>query len=147
MNLLTKFSSAAAGHPWIRFYTEPNVKVPSSMPKRNKRILDVKDERVEESPLPFSPCKRQRKTQLTNSVPTEHSEDEFFFGHLRRILNPKQPELDIQAAGKYDIVDALAAAIARIRLSEPIRSRLCVPACPVPLQLSSKLKSSLCTAF
>ena len=142
MNLLTKFSSAAAGHPWIKFYTEHSVKVRASVPERNKRILDVEVERCEESPLPFSPCKRQRGAQLTKSIPTEHEEDEFFFGYLRSLPHPQHPELDIQAAGKYDIIDALAAAISRIKLSEPM-SRLCVPACPV----SSKLKSSLCTAF
>jgi hypothetical protein len=147
MNLLTVFSSAAAGHPWIKFYIESNVKVPASMSKRKKRILAVKGDWLEECPLPLSPCKRERRAQFTNSVPTEYGEDESFYGRLQSLPHPKQAELDIQAAGKYDLVDALAAAISQTRLSEPEKSRLCVPACPTPLQFPSNLKSSLCTAF
>jgi len=102
---------------------------------------------LEECPLPLSPCKRERRAQFTNSVPTEYGEDESFYGRLQSLPHPKQPELDIQAAGKYDLVDALAAAISQTRLSEPEKSRLCIPACPTPLQFPSNLKSSLCTAF
>jgi hypothetical protein len=39
-------------------------------------------------------------------------------GHFQ-CLHSKPPKLDIQAAGKYDLVDALVAAISWIRLSEP----------------------------
>ena len=149
VNHLTIFSSVAAGHPWIKFYTESKVKIPASMPKRRKRILAAKGERSEESPLPLTPCKRERRAPCTNSIPTEYGEDESFFGPLQGFPHPKQPELHIRAAGKYDLVDALAAAISQIRLSEPKRkrSRLCVLACPVPLQCSSNIKTSLCTAF
>jgi serine/threonine protein kinase len=136
-------------HPWIKFHTESKVKIPASMPKRRKRILAAKGERSEESPLPLTPCKRERRAPCTNSIPTEYGEDESFFGPLQGFPHPKQPELHIRAAGKYDLVDALAAAISQIRLSEPKRkrSRLCVLACPVPLQCSSNIKTSLCTAF
>jgi hypothetical protein len=109
------------------------------MSKRKKHILAVKGEWLEESPLPLSPCKRETRAQFTNSIPMEYGEDESLFGHL----HPKQPEPDIQAAGEYDLVDALAVAIAQIRLSDPTRRRLCVPACPVPLQCSSNLKKQL----
>lgn len=44
-------------------------------------------------------------------------------------------------------VDALAAAISRVRISEPKRSRLCVPAGPIPQECSSNMKANLCTAF
>ncbi|RCV12077.1 hypothetical protein SETIT_2G239800v2 [Setaria italica] len=43
------------------------------------------------------------------------------------------------------IVDALTAAITRVRISEPKRSRLCSPA--LQQECSSNLKSNLCTAF
>lgn len=112
------------------------------MPKRKKHILAVKGEWLEESPLALSPCKRERRAQLTNSILIKYGEDESFFGRLQSLPHPKQPELDIQAEVKYDFVDALAAAISQIRLSEPKGSRLCVP-----VQCSSNLKSSLCTAF
>jgi serine/threonine protein kinase len=58
-------------HPWIKFYIESNVKVPASMSKRKKRILAVKGDWLEECPIPLSPCKRERRAQFTNSVPTE----------------------------------------------------------------------------
>ncbi|KAH0460587.1 hypothetical protein IEQ34_011250 [Dendrobium chrysotoxum] len=44
-------------------------------------------------------------------------------------------------------VDALAAAISRVRISEPKRSRLCVPAGQIPQECSSNIKANLCTAF
>lgn len=46
-----------------------------------------------------------------------------------------------------DFVDALAAAISRVRISEPKRSRLCVPASQIPQECSSNMKANLCTAF
>ncbi|XP_062199093.1 serine/threonine-protein kinase PEPKR2-like [Phragmites australis] len=45
------------------------------------------------------------------------------------------------------IVDALTAAITRVRISEPKRSRLCSPAITIQQECSSNLKSNLCTAF
>lgn len=131
-------------HPWIMFYTESNIKVRSSSSKRKKHTCTVKDEWSESLPS-LSPRTRERRTQFINSILTEHGEDESFSGDL--LSRPKQPEYDIQAAGKYDLVDALASAISRIRLSEPKRSRLCTTTYPVPQQCSSNLKSSLCTAF
>lgn len=131
-------------HPWIMFYTESNIKVRSSSSKRKKHTCTVKDEWSESLPS-LSPRTRERRAQFINSILTEHGEDESFSGDL--LSRPKQPEYDIQAAGKYDLVDALASAISRIRLSEPKRSRLCTTTYPVPQQCSSNLKSSLCTAF
>lgn len=131
-------------HPWIMFYTESNIKVRSSSSKRKKHTCTVKDEWSESLPS-LSPRTRERRAQFINSILTEHGEDESFSGDL--LSPPKQPEYDIQAAGKYDLVDALASAISRIRLSEPKRSRLCTTTYPVPQQCSSNLKSSLCTAF
>jgi hypothetical protein len=45
------------------------------------------------------------------------------------------------------LVDALTAAITRVRISEPKRSRLCSPAITIQQECSSNLKSNLCTAF
>lgn len=44
-------------------------------------------------------------------------------------------------------VDALTAAISRVRISEPKRSRLCVPASQIPQECSSNIKANLCKAF
>jgi len=131
-------------HPWIMFYTESNIKVQLSSSKRKKHTYPVKDEWSESLPS-LSPRTRERRAQFINSILTEHGEDESLSGDL--LSRPKQPEYDIQAARKYDLVDALASAISRIRLSEPKRSRLCTTTYPVPQQCSSNLKSSLCTAF
>lgn len=46
------------------------------------------------------------------------------------------------------LVDALAVAISRVRISEPKRSRLCSPSSPIRQECSSKMKvNNLCTAF
>lgn len=45
------------------------------------------------------------------------------------------------------LVDALTAAITRVRISEPKRSRLCSPAITIQQECSSNLKNNLCTAF
>lgn len=52
-----------------------------------------------------------------------------------------------QGQGDCDLVDVLAAAILHMRISEPKRSRLCVPSCAVPQGCSSNLQTTLCTAF
>ncbi|KAJ6791754.1 putative serine/threonine-protein kinase PEPKR2 [Iris pallida] len=44
-------------------------------------------------------------------------------------------------------IDALAAAISRVRISEPKRSRLCSPVLPIQQECSSNMKANLCTAF
>eukprot|EP00253_Pinus_taeda_P011253 PITA_11253 len=103
-------------HPWIIFYTESNIKVRSSSSKRKKHTYPVKDEWSESLPS-LSPCTRERRAQFINSILTEHGEDESLSGDF--LSRPKQLEYDIQAAGKYDLVDALASAISKIRLSEP----------------------------
>ncbi|XP_072990863.1 serine/threonine-protein kinase PEPKR2 [Typha latifolia] len=44
-------------------------------------------------------------------------------------------------------VDVLAAAISRVRISEPKRTRICGPAIPIQQECSSNMKANLCTAF
>lgn len=47
-----------------------------------------------------------------------------------------------------DLVDVLAEAISRVRISEPKRSRLCSPANPIEQECSPNIKvNSLCAAF
>lgn len=124
-------------HPWIKFYTEPNLKIPASIPKWKNCFLAVKGQCLEESTLPLSPCKRERRAQFANSILTEYGQDESFCGPLQGFPRLRQPEIN-------EIVDALAVAISQIKLSESKTSRLRVPVCPIPLQ---HLKGSLCTAF
>eukprot|EP00253_Pinus_taeda_P018196 PITA_18196 len=139
-------------HPWIKFYTESNVKIPPSIPYTESNVnippsipkgkncfLAVKDQCLEETPLPLSSYKREKRA---NSIPTEYGD-----GTLQGFSRLRQPGIDIQAAGTCEIVDALAAAISQMTLSEPKRSRPCVPAGPVPLQWSSHIKRRFCIAF
>lgn len=52
-----------------------------------------------------------------------------------------------EADDSTGLVDVLAAAISRVRISEPKRTRLCVPASPIQQECSSNMKTNLCTAF
>lgn len=50
-------------------------------------------------------------------------------------------------AEDHGLVDVLAVALSHVRISEPKRSRLCVPGSPAQQEYSSNLKSNLCAAF
>ncbi|CAA7395791.1 unnamed protein product [Spirodela intermedia] len=50
-------------------------------------------------------------------------------------------------AEDHGLVDVLAVALSHVRISEPKRSRLCVPGSPVRQEYSSNLKANLCAAF
>lgn len=54
---------------------------------------------------------------------------------------------DSDEADECGIVDALAAAITQIRISEPKRSRICTSAIPTKQESPSSLKGNACTAF
>uniref|UniRef100_A0A1D1YZG5 Serine/threonine-protein kinase PEPKR2 n=1 Tax=Anthurium amnicola TaxID=1678845 RepID=A0A1D1YZG5_9ARAE len=105
-------------HPWILFYTEDAAKGPDvRFAARNNVIL----RRVESKRLGSSSCPLD-----SGSVSSTECADE--------------PE-------DNGFVDILTVALSRVRISEPKRSRLCVPASPIPQECSSNLKANLCTAF
>lgn len=54
----------------------------------------------------------ERRSQFASSIPTEH---ESLFVLLHGFPHPKHLGIDVQAAGKYDLVDARAAAFLHIR--------------------------------
>ncbi|KAH9288408.1 hypothetical protein KI387_032525 [Taxus chinensis] len=101
-------------HPWIMFYTEPDIKLQARRIKRKKHVPSPgKSEQFKESAMGTFPSKPDRKREQ----------------------------------GDCDLVDVLTAAILQIRISEPKRSRICIPSYAVPQECSSNLQTTLCTAF
>lgn len=100
-------------HPWIMFYTEPDVKLQARKTKRKKHMPPFNGDRLKQLTIETSPSKSDSKQEREDC----------------------------------DLVDVLAAAILQIRISEPKRSRLCMPSYAVPQECSSNLQTTLCTAF
>ncbi|OAY66898.1 Serine/threonine-protein kinase PEPKR2, partial [Ananas comosus] len=106
------------GHPWILFYTECPLKaVPNTRLRVTNRTLAPR--RIEWEKI---------RAEIDSSLSETSSQ--------------KSDEQD-----ECGFVDALAAAISRVRISEPKRTRLCGPAIPIQQECSSNLKANLCTAF
>ncbi|XP_039127643.1 serine/threonine-protein kinase PEPKR2 [Dioscorea cayenensis subsp. rotundata] len=104
-------------HPWILFYTECPSKALAS--NRSRVQSSVVEKRIN---FGFNMSSNLSASSASSSQKSEEQEDCGF-------------------------VDALAAAISRVRISEPKRSRLCGPASPIQQQCSSNVKANLCTAF
>lgn len=107
-----------SGHPWILFYTECALK---AVPNTRLRITN--------------------RTLAPRRIEWEK---------IRAEIDSSSSETSSQKSDEQDecgFVDALAAAISRVRISEPKRTRLCGPTIPVQQECSSNLKANLCTAF
>ncbi|KAG8368618.1 hypothetical protein BUALT_Bualt15G0064100 [Buddleja alternifolia] len=110
-------------HPWISFYTEPMLK--TLEPKKNH--LRLTSRQLTES---------ERK-RLISSITL--SDDSSPSDSLTEVVEGEEDD---------GLVDVLATAISRVRISEPKRSRICSPSRAIQSECSSNLKSSnLCTAF
>ncbi|KAJ9552443.1 hypothetical protein OSB04_016488 [Centaurea solstitialis] len=110
-------------HPWILFYTNPTLES-----------------------LTFS-SRVETRSLLTSRQLTEMLEVESerivkaSFNDNSTLMFPSEDE-------DCCMVDMLALAISRVRISEPKRSRICGPTNPVKQEHSSNIKiTSLCTAF
>ncbi|XP_020081837.1 serine/threonine-protein kinase PEPKR2 isoform X2 [Ananas comosus] len=111
-------ASEVLRHPWILFYTECPLKaVPNTRLRVTNRTLAPR--RIEWEKI---------RAEIDSSLSETSSQ--------------KSDEQD-----ECGFVDALAAAISRVRISEPKRTRLCGPAIPIQQECSSNLKANLCTAF
>ena len=110
-----------SGHPWILFYTESRSKaLPIKSKARNCAVV----ERINFAAISLSNATSSPSwSSLGSSSHKSEEQDE------------------------YGFVDVLAAAISRVRISEPKRSRLCLPASPIQQECCSNMKASLCTAF
>lgn len=111
-------------HPWILFYTNPTLES-----------------------LTFSSRVETTRSFLTSRQLTEMLEVESernvndSFNDNSTLMFPPEDE-------DCYMVDVLALAISRVRISEPKRSRICSPTNPVKQEHSSNIKiTSLCTAF
>lgn len=118
---------SCTGHPWISFYTEPLLKAPTLEVKKNLVRLTSRQLTVAAGP------ESERKRSVYDDC------------SLSDDSTPTSDSCDGEDGG---LVDILAVAISRVRISEPKRSRICSPSRPIQSECSSNLKTSnLCTAF
>lgn len=123
---LTYFLFCLIGHPWILFYTNPTL-----------------------GPLTFG-SRVQTCGNLTTQLLTDVLEMEY-----ERTINTSFDDNstsmfpnDIEEDEDCCMVDMLALAISRVRISEPKRSRICGPNDPVQQEHSANINiKSLCAAF
>ncbi|KAL1544361.1 serine/threonine-protein kinase PEPKR2-like [Salvia divinorum] len=111
-------------HPWISFYTEPLLQTPTL---DRKNLVRLTSRQLTGAHGPESEGKRNvyEDSLSDDSTPTLASscwcEEEEDGG----------------------LVDILAVAISRVRISEPKRSRICSPSRPIQQECSSNLKASI----
>ncbi|XP_050210381.1 serine/threonine-protein kinase PEPKR2-like [Mercurialis annua] len=119
-------------HPWILFYTEPTLRGLKMTPKLRN------DVRLTSRQLTLKAWMESERCDIATSTLNDDSS----------LISPSggsTNRLDEQDCG---LVDVLAMAISRVRISEPKRSRLCGPAIPIQQECSSNIKvNSLCAAF
>lgn len=126
---LNFFIFAPSGHPWISFYTEPLLKTPTLEPMKNLLRLTSR--------------------QLTSTHGAESERKRIIYeDSLSDDSTPTLASSNSCEGEDSGLVDILAVAISRVRISEPKRSRICSPSRPIQQECSSNLKTSnLCTAF
>ncbi|KAH6813467.1 phosphoenolpyruvate carboxylase-related kinase 2 [Perilla frutescens var. frutescens] len=116
-------------HPWISFYTEPLLKAPTLEPKirlTSRQLTSIHGPESERKRLVYHDSLSDDSTQ---TLASSHS-------------------CEVVEGEDGGLVDILAVAISRVRISEPKRSRICSPSRPIQQECSSNLKTSnLCTAF
>lgn len=114
-------------HPWIIFYTE-----------RTLRSLSFK-----------SKSKNQPQTLATSvlELSRKNTIDVASVSPLSTSRGSGCHDCDSEEQDESGLVDALAVAISHVRISEPKRSRLCVPTSPIREQCSSNVATNnLCKA-
>ncbi|KAG9450763.1 hypothetical protein H6P81_010728 [Aristolochia fimbriata] len=117
-------------HPWLMFYTESSLQT-LTVKLRPKILGQPHQTRISGVDLGRS------------MLPAKRLPDGYV-GYLSS--GSSNPETDEEE--DCGLVDALAAAISQVRISEPKRSRLCGPVIPIQQECSSNMKSNnLCTAF
>ncbi|KAK4401835.1 Serine/threonine-protein kinase PEPKR2 [Sesamum angolense] len=128
-NIATRFTAnEVLKHPWISFYTEPMLKTRALESKNNVKLTSrqLASIHVTES---------ERKRLISCNILNDDSSPSL-------ASSGSTEAVDGEDCG---LVDVLAVAISRVRISEPKRSRICSPS---QQECSSNLKTSnLCTAF
>ncbi|KAI3445772.1 hypothetical protein Pfo_002437 [Paulownia fortunei] len=119
-------------HPWISFYTEPTLKIPILEPKKNNVRL------ISRQLTSIHGTESERKKLISCKTLSDDSSPTLASGSSTEVIDGEDGGL----------VDVLAVAISRVRISEPKRSRICSPSRTIQQECSSNLKTSnLCTAF
>ncbi|XVF64854.1 hypothetical protein PTKIN_Ptkin09bG0199900 [Pterospermum kingtungense] len=119
-------------HPWILFYTECSLKTLSIKSKSKNRVVP--------------------SFQITNSLASKLSVrridgDSHSYSPLL-VSTSNSSSCKSEEQDENGVVDALAVAISRVRISEPKRSRLCSPTGPIEQHCSSNLTANnLCRVF
>ncbi|KAL7002986.1 hypothetical protein U1Q18_004146 [Sarracenia purpurea var. burkii] len=122
-------------HPWILFYTEPTLK-PLTFKARLKNHVRLTSQKLTATP----PQVGSERNKIAANGSDLSDDSRLIFSSVNS--NKKTEDNDC------GLVDVLAMAISRVRISEPKRSRLCVPASPVRQECSSNMTvNNLCTAF
>ncbi|KAL7206052.1 hypothetical protein ACSBR2_018883 [Camellia fascicularis] len=120
-------------HPWILAHTESTLKTLASKPKMDNHVRLTSRKLTARHAV-----ESERNKVVTSSSLSDDSMLAFSSNN-----STKKTEDD-----NYGFVDALAMEISRMRISEPKRSRLCVPASPIQQECPSNIKvNNLCTAF
>lgn len=123
---------SSPGHPWISFYTEPTLKTLTLKPKKNLVRLTSRQLTCIHGP------ESERKRLVSHDSLSDDSSPTLASSDSSEVVEEEDGGL----------VDVLAVAISRVRISEPKRSRICSPSRPIQQECSSNLKTSnLCTAF
>jgi len=122
-----------AGHPWIVFYTEPTQKELTPKSKFQDHVTLTSQQLTLATELESDRSKITASGFLSDDCSPLLSSD------------GSRSRLEEHDCG---LIDALTAAISRVRISEPKRSRLCWPTSPIRQECSSNIKiNNLCTAF
>lgn len=121
-------------HPWILFYTERTLKMlPIKLKLKNQ-------ESCQQSSIAAKiKSDRNRIDSAANVTSLNEVSD---------LSSSESCNADGDDVDDCFLVDALATAISHVRISEPKRSRLCVPTGPIEQHSSSNMKANnLCKAF
>eukprot|EP00252_Welwitschia_mirabilis_P012391 TRINITY_DN27424_c0_g2_i1.p1 TRINITY_DN27424_c0_g2~~TRINITY_DN27424_c0_g2_i1.p1 ORF type:complete len:481 (-),score=105.39 TRINITY_DN27424_c0_g2_i1:248-1690(-) len=128
-------------HPWILSHTE-SLQADSPTRKKHKishiRVRNVASQKIVQEAAAGPRLETKRESSSRESRP---------FASPRRKSCYSNIQQEFQTPIQLDIVDALATAISRMKLSEPKRSRLCLTTCPITDPSPSNIKMNMCKAF
>lgn len=120
-------------HPWILFYTEPTLETLTLKQKVKSNCRFTSGQLTAITGL-----ESEKSKVITSLSLNDESTPNLLSGGSAKKLKDEDCSL----------IDVLAVAISRVRISEPKRSRICGPTTPIQQQCSSNIKvNSLCTAF
>lgn len=128
-------SIVSPGHPWISFYTDPTLKASNAEQKKN-HVRSISRH------LTFvqGPESERKRAASLNSL-CDDSSPPLATTSTNDLVDDYDDEED------DGLIDVLASAISRVRISEPKRSRICSPSRVIEESPSTLKTSNLCTAF